>query len=171
MAEHHLVTPFTGPDLERLRAGDVVYVTGLVYSCRSAVRRRLDKALKAGADLPFDPRGAVVYTTDLPPDLAWDSPSWARPSPGSGPGAQTPGGAGCGGAELGTALPAVSFGVPRGADVQLGLHIRRSTEIAEESLGPDVLRELVVENFPVLVTNDCHGGGFRVSPSLETLLC
>ena len=150
MAEYHLISPLTGMDMERLRAGDVVYVTGPIYSGRGSAHRRVARAMEAGEPLPFDPRGAVLYTTDCPPGHPGVFPGRIEAVPGS--------------------LPAVSFGVPGEAGVLLGLRIRRSTDLASEALGPEVLRELMVESLPVLVLNDCHGGGVEPAHGLEASL-
>ena len=150
MAEYHLFSPLTGMDMERLRAGDVVYVTGPIYSGRGSAHRRVARAMEAGEPLPFDPRGAVLYTTDCPPDHPGVFPGRIGAVPGS--------------------PPAVSFGVPGEAGVLLGLRIRRSTDLASEALGPEVLRELMVESLPVLVLNDSHGGGLEPAHGLEASL-
>ena len=61
MAEQHLTTPMTDADVEKLHAGDVVYLTGIIYTGRDAAHKRLVEALDAGRELPFDPKGAVIY--------------------------------------------------------------------------------------------------------------
>lgn len=167
MAEYHLFSPLTGMDMEKLRAGDVVYVTGPIYSGRGSAHRRVARALEAGEPLPFDPRGAVLYTTDCPPDHPGVFPGRIGAVPGSPPGRE-PGGPDVRMAEVG--CPAVSFGVPGEAGVLLGLRIRRSTDLASEALGPEVLRELMVESLPVLVLNDCRGGGLEPAHGLEASL-
>ena len=67
---HHLQTPLTDAAIGALRAGDPVLVTGIVYVARDAAHRRLVAALEAGAPLPFDPRGQILF---------YMGPSPARP--------------------------------------------------------------------------------------------
>lgn len=49
MNEVHLTTPVADADLARLELGDVVYLTGIVYTAREGVYR---KVVEQGADLP-----------------------------------------------------------------------------------------------------------------------
>lgn len=58
---HRLRTPLSDSDVERLRVGDVVYVTGLVATARDEAHRRVLEALDAGEPLPVDLRGLVLY--------------------------------------------------------------------------------------------------------------
>ena len=49
MATYHLKTPLTQADVEQLKIGDVVYVTGDAFTCRSRLHRWV---LDEGHDLP-----------------------------------------------------------------------------------------------------------------------
>ena len=59
--EHHLTTPLSRQDVQALRCGDTVYLSGEVYTARDAAHKRLCALLDEGKPLPFDVRGAVVY--------------------------------------------------------------------------------------------------------------
>jgi fumarate hydratase subunit beta len=61
MAEYRLRTPLSEEDVRKLRVGDIVYLTGLVYTARDAAHRRIMEYLQAGKSLPFDLRGAAIY--------------------------------------------------------------------------------------------------------------
>ena len=65
---------------------------------------------------------------------------------------------------------AVYFGATGGAGALLGLRIKDAKVIAYDDLGPEAVRELTVENFPVLVINDCVGGDLYAVPDLEAAL-
>ncbi|MGB5050913.1 MAG: fumarate hydratase C-terminal domain-containing protein, partial [Caldilineaceae bacterium] len=45
-----------------------------------------------------------------------------------------------------------------GAAALLARHIRSSRVVAWPELGIEAIHELTVEDFPVIVINDCHGG-------------
>lgn len=53
MDEVHLTTPVGDADLARLKLGDVVYLTGVVYTAREGVYR---KVVEQGAELPVSVR-------------------------------------------------------------------------------------------------------------------
>ena len=53
-----LTTPIRDEDLESLRAGDVVYLTGTLVTCRDVAHRRL---IELGRELPVDLRGGAIF--------------------------------------------------------------------------------------------------------------
>ena len=183
MAEYHLTTPLNDADVEKLVAGDVVHLTGIIYTGRDAAHKRLVEALDAGQPLPFDPKGSVIY---------YVGPSPARPGYVIGAAGPTTSyrmdsfaprllaeglkgmiGKGMRAPEVKAAMAehkAVYFGATGGAGALLGLRIKDAKVIAYEDLGPEAVRELTVEDFPVLVINDCRGGDLYAVPELEAAL-
>jgi len=65
-----ITTPLTDETIEQLHAGDNVLITGTIYVGRDAAHKRMVAALDAGQELPFDPRGQIIY---------YMGPSPARP--------------------------------------------------------------------------------------------
>jgi len=61
MAEIKLKTPLTGKDVEKLKIGDKVLLTGVIYTGRDAAHKRLFDLIQAGKELPVDIRGQVIY--------------------------------------------------------------------------------------------------------------
>ncbi len=61
MAEYKLNTPLTDEDMEQLKAGDVVFLTGTIHSARDAAHKKLFELLDAGKDLPFELEGSAIY--------------------------------------------------------------------------------------------------------------
>ena len=53
-----LTTPIKDEDLESLNAGDVVYLTGTLITCRDVAHRRL---IEQGRDLPVDLKGGAIF--------------------------------------------------------------------------------------------------------------
>ena len=53
-----LTTPIKDEDLESLNAGDVVYLTGTLITCRDRAHRRL---IEQGRDLPVDLKGGAIF--------------------------------------------------------------------------------------------------------------
>ena len=57
----HLTTPLADTDLESLRAGDRVRLSGVLLTGRDAAHQRLIALLDTGQPLPIDVRGQVIY--------------------------------------------------------------------------------------------------------------
>ena len=53
-----LTTPVKDAELESLNAGDVVYLTGTLITCRDVAHRRL---IEQGRDLPVDLKGGAIF--------------------------------------------------------------------------------------------------------------
>jgi fumarate hydratase subunit beta len=183
MAEYHLNTPLSEADVVKLLAGDVVYLAGIIYTGRDAAHKRMVEALDAGQPLPFDPKGAVIYYVGPSPAKP------GRPIGAAGPttsyrmdsyaprlielGLKGMIGKGMRAPEVRASMEqhkAVYFGATGGAGALLGLRIKQAKVIAFDDLGPEAVRELVVEDFPVLVINDCMGGDLYAKPDLEAAL-
>ncbi|MGI6071406.1 MAG: fumarate hydratase C-terminal domain-containing protein [Lachnospiraceae bacterium] len=64
-----LNTPLTREDIDRLRAGDTVYVSGNIYCGRDAVLPRIVKAAEEGRleELCIELEGAVIFHTAVSP--------------------------------------------------------------------------------------------------------
>ncbi len=183
MAEHHLSTPLTDEDISKLQAGDVVFLSGVIYTARDAAHKRLVQALDAGQELPFDLKGAAIYyvgPTPAPP---------GRPIGAAGPttsyrmdtyaprlhglGLKASIGKGKRSDEVKKAMQehkAVYFGATGGAGALLSQRIKEAKVIAYEDLGPEAIRELVVEDFPLLVINDSFGNELYARPKLEEVI-
>lgn len=56
-----LTTPLDKEVLKTLRAGDIVYISGTIYTARDAAHARMMKMIANGEPLPFDPEGQVIY--------------------------------------------------------------------------------------------------------------
>lgn len=179
MAEHHLTTPLTDADVEKLKTGDVVFISGHIYTARDAAHKRLVEALDAGNPLPFDLKGALIYYVGPSP-----APP-GRPIGSAGPttsyrmdtyaprlhslGLKGSIGKGKRNDAVKAALAehkAVYLGATGGAGALLSQRITDAKVIAYEDLGPEAIRELTVKDFPLLVINDCHGGELYVKPNL-----
>jgi fumarate hydratase subunit beta len=166
-----LETPFDIHDIEPLRSGDVVRLYGVLYTARDAAHARMKDAIEMGEPLPFDPEGQVVYFT---------GPAPARPGSALGPAGPTTAsrmdpyspylierglrgmvGKGARSAEVQESMRehgCVYFGAVEGTAALLADRVKEAGVVAYEDLGPEAVRRLVVEEFPVVVINDLHGG-------------
>ena len=61
MAVYRLTSPADRGAVARLRIGDTVYVTGLIFTARDQAHRKIISILEAGGELPFPTRDMLVY--------------------------------------------------------------------------------------------------------------
>ena len=62
MEEKRIISaPFTDETIKSLHAGDMVYISGTIYTARDAAHKRLCEMLDAGEPMPFNFEGQAVY--------------------------------------------------------------------------------------------------------------
>ena len=179
MAEYALTAPLSDADARKLRAGDVVLLSGTIYTARDAAHKKLNDLLDQGAPLPFPLEGAVIYyvgPTPPPPGYAIGSagPTTSYRMDAFAPRLHSLGVK----ASIGKGVRApaviqslkdhgcVYFGATGGAGALLSTCIKEATVVAFPEMGPEALRQLRVENLPLLVINDSVGGELYVQPDL-----
>ena len=180
MAEYRLNAPLSEADAKMLRAGDVVLLSGKIYTSRDAGHKKMVDLLDAGKELPMPPQGAVIYyvgPTPPPPGHVIGSagPTTSYRMDSFAPrlydlGVKGTIGKGIRNAAVKDSMKkngAVYFGATGGAGALLSTCIKEAKVIAFEELGPEALRELKVENLPLLVINDSVGGELYVQPDLK----
>lgn len=172
MAESkRITTPLTDEVVESLRAGQRVLLTGVIYSARDAAHKRMVEALDKGEPLPVDLKGQVIYYVGPSPAKPGRPIGSAGPTTSGRMDPYTPRllavglkgmiGKGSRSEAVKEALKeykAVYFGATGGAAALLAQRIKAAQVIAYEDLGPEAIMRLEVEDFPVVVINDCHGG-------------
>jgi fumarate hydratase subunit beta len=166
-----LKTPLSAADVEALNTGDVVLLSGVLFTARDAAHARMKVAIKSGGPLPFDPGGQVVYFT---------GPAPARPGHALGPAGPTTAsrmdpyspllierglkgmvGKGLRSEAVLSSMRehgCVYFGAVEGTAALLADRVKEAEIVAYEDLGAEAVRRLVVEDFPVVVVNDLRGG-------------
>ncbi len=164
-------TPLGDADVESLKAGDRVRITGILYTARDAAHGRLFPLIEKGEKLPFDLRGQIIYYTGPSPARPGDVVGSIGPTTASRMDKFTPAllqlglkgtiGKGYRGQAVKDALrqhKGVYFGAIGGAGAVLSQFVKRLSIVAYEDLGTEAIRRLEVEGFPAIVVNDCHGG-------------
>jgi fumarate hydratase subunit beta len=170
MATYNLTTPLTEEDTRKLKAGDVVNLTGVIYTARDAAHKRLVELIEKGEELPFDLEGSVIYFVGPTPPKPGDPIGSAGPTTSYRMDSYSPTllkhgskgmiGKGKRSQEVKDACVkygGVYFGATGGAGALLGKRIKSAEVIAYPELGPEAIRRLEVENFPVTVINDTYG--------------
>ena len=167
----YITTPLTDADVESLKAGDRVRITGVLYTARDAAHARLLPLIETGQPLPIDVRGAIIYYTGPTPPQPGQVMGAIGPTTASRMDKFTPAllklglkatiGKGYRGQAVKDALKqfkGIYFGTVGGAGALLSRHIKKAEFVAYEDLGTEAIRRLEVEEFPAIVLNDCHGG-------------
>src|SRR5712692_11381126 len=78
-----VTTPLSDADVEQLKAGDRVRITGVLYTARDAAHGRLWPLIEAGQPLPIDVRGQIIYYTGPSPARPGDVVGSIGPTTGS----------------------------------------------------------------------------------------
>jgi fumarate hydratase subunit beta len=180
MAEYQLNTPLNDEEVAKLRAGDVVKLSGLIYSARDAAHKRIMDLIDKGEEPPFPLEGAVVYYVGPSPAPPGKPIGSAGPTTSYRMDAYAPRlhalglkasiGKGKRNDEVKQALKdhtAVYFGATGGAGALLSQRIEKCKIIAFEELGPEAVRAMKVKDFPLLVVNDSVGGELYAKPNLD----
>lgn len=167
---YKLTTPLDEQALRKLRAGDAVRINGVLIAARDAAHKRMVETLMAGAPLPVDLRGQIIY---------YVGPTPARPGlPIGAAGPTTAGrmdaytvplleaglkgmiGKGNRSDEVVAAMQkhgAVYFAAVGGAGALLATHIKNYEVMAYGDLGAEALARMEVVDFPAIVAIDSLG--------------
>ena len=170
-----LKAPLSDKNLEKLKIGDRVLISGIVYTGRDAAHKRLFDLVQAGKDLPFDIRGQVIYYVGPTPSKPGQVFGAAGPTTSYRMDAYSPSliakglkgmiGKGMRSEAVKEAMKkhkAVYFAATGGAGALLAKRVKKAEVVAYEDLGPEAIRRLEVEDFPVVVVNDIHGNDLYV---------
>ena len=153
-----------------LKAGDSVKLTGTIYTARDAAHKRMDEAIAAGQELPFDLAGNVIYYMGPSPAREGRPIGSAGPTTASRMDKYAPKlldfgltgmiGKGKRSDAVKDAMKrngAVYFAAIGGAGALLSKAIVASEVIAYDDLGTEAIRKLTVKDFPAIVVIDSTG--------------
>lgn len=165
-----LETPLTIEKMKNLKAGDMVILSGTIYTARDAAHKKMIEAVRNGEKLPFDIENSIIYYAgpcppkpkevigSVGPTTSYRMDDYTVPL-----------------LELGlkgmigkgkrnnvviegiNKHKAVYFAAIGGAGALISNCIKSAKIIAYEELGTEALRELKVQNFPVIVAIDFDG--------------
>jgi len=166
-----ITTPLDSQVIEKLKAGDRVSITGVIYTARDAAHKRLIEALDRGEELPLDLRGQTLYFMGPSPAKPGQVIGAAGPTTSGRMDSYSPRlmavglkgmiGKGSRSQEVKEAIKkhkAVYFAAIGGAGALIARTIKKAEVVAYEDLGAEAIMRLEVENFPATVVNDAHGG-------------
>jgi fumarate hydratase subunit beta len=163
-------TPLTDEVIATLHAGDMVLLSGEVYTARDVAHRRMYEALGKGEKLPIDLQGTVIFyaaPTPTPPGKIIGS---IGPTTSYRMDAFTPKllenglkgmiGKGNRSTEVVAAIQknkTIYFGAIGGIASLTAKCVTKAQIVAYEDLGPEAIRKLTIVDMPVIVINDIVG--------------
>ena len=162
--------PINKKTAENLKVGDYILLSGEMYVARDAAHKRLIELLDQNKKLPFDITDQTIYYMGPSPAREQRPIGSAGPTTASRMDKYAPDlldlglkgmiGKGKRSKAVIDAIVrngAVYFAAVGGAGAILSKCIKKSTVIAYDDLGTEAIRELEVENFPVVVVIDSEG--------------
>ena len=162
--------PFTDEKIKSLKAGDMLYISGTIYTARDAAHKRLCEMLDAGELMPFDFHGQAVYYAGPCPAKRGQPIGSVGPTTGGRMDAYSPTlireglrvmiGKGSRSKEVIEALKrytGIYFAAIGGAAALMAKAVKEAEVIAFDELGTEAIRKLRVEELPVIVAIDSEG--------------
>ena len=162
--------PFAEGVLDTLKAGDLISLSGTLYTGRDQTHRRLCDLLDKGESLPVDLAGQLLYYVGPSPAPPGHVIGAAGPTTSYRMDAYTPRllelgmkgtmGKGARSKEVRDAMKkhgAIYLAAFGGAGAYLSRCIKKSEVVAFPDAGPEALFKFTVEGFPAVVINDVHG--------------
>lgn len=163
--------PLIPQELCMLRAGDSVLLSGTIYTGRDAAHKRLCALIEAGESLPFDIKDQVIYYAgpcpakpnyaigSCGPTTSYRMDAYAATlcdlgligMIGKGPRSQNV-------VDAIIRNSGIYFAATGGAGALIATCVKSAEVIAFEDLGTEAIRRLTVENLPLIVAIDAHGG-------------
>lgn len=178
--DKRIKAPIDKETAKSLKAGDYVYLDGIIYTARDAAHKRMTEALERGESLPIEIEGNVIYYMGPSPAREGRPIGSAGPTTASRMDKYTPRlldlgmGAMIGKGKRSQAVidaiirnDSVYFAAVGGAGAILSKCIKASEVVAYDDLGTEAIRKLTVENFPVIVVIDSEGNNLYETAILQ----
>ncbi len=165
-----LETPFQDSLLKELNAGDMVYISGTIYSARDAAHKKMCELAAEGQPMPFEFKGTAVYYAGPCPAKPGEPIGSVGPTTSGRMDLYSPTliekglkvmiGKGLRSKEVTDSIVeqgGVYFAAIGGAAALMAKCVKSAKVIAFEELGTEAVRELEVEDLPVIVAIDSNG--------------
>ncbi|MBR5047297.1 MAG: Fe-S-containing hydro-lyase [Eubacterium sp.] len=174
--EKKIKVPFEDGQLEQLKAGDYVHLSGTIYTARDAAHKRMHESMQKGEELPISLDGNILYYLGPSPARDEQVIGSAGPTTSSRMDKYTPDmlaaglkgmvGKGKRSRDVIDAMKkhkAVYFAAVGGAGALLSKCIKEAEVVAYEDLGTEAIHRLTIEDLPVIVVIDCQGNNLYES--------
>ncbi len=167
MKKYNIELPFKQEDIKKVRAGDLLYLTGTVYTARDAAHKRLVENLE---NLPIDIENQVIYYVGPTPKFGDLPIGSAGPTTSARMDRFTPllmqhglkATIGKGDRDISVLNACVEnqglyLVTTGGVGALLSKCITKCDEIVYQDLGPESIKKLEITDFPVYVGYDVYG--------------
>lgn len=168
--DKYISAPVTEEQIKDLKSGDMVYITGTIYTARDAAHKRMSDTLDEGKELPISLENNIIYYLGPSPAREGKVIGSAGPTTSSRMDKYTPRllnlglkgmiGKGKRSKEVQDSIVnngSVYFAAIGGAGALLSKCIKKSEVIAYDDLGTEAIRRLEVDNLPAVVVIDSYG--------------
>ncbi|AIY79351.1 Fe-S-containing hydro-lyase [Clostridium botulinum] len=168
--EMKLHTPLTSEKILKLKAGDTVLLSGIIYSARDAAHKRLIELLDKDEKLPLSIDNEIIYYVGPSPAKPGSVIGSAGPTTSYRMDSYAPRlldlglkgmiGKGARNEEVIESIrknKAIYFGAIGGAAALIAKSIVKSEIIAYEDLGAEAIRKMEVKDMPLVVIIDSAG--------------
>src|SRR5664280_460177 len=176
VAPKKIKTPLTDEVITSLHAGDMVLLSGEIYTARDVAHRRLYDALTKGEVLPVDLPNAVLFYAAPTPTRPGKVIGSIGPTTSYRMDFFTPKlienglrgmiGKGMRSQEVIEAIKqhnAVYFGAIGGIAALMSQCVKKMELIAYEDLGPEAIRKLTIVDLSLVIINDSQGNDLYLS--------
>lgn len=175
-----ICSPFTKDKVKDLKAGDIVSITGTIYTARDAAHKRLCEASDRGEKLPIELKDNAIYFAGPAPAKPKEPIGSVGPTTSYRMDAYSPKTM-----ELGLSImigkgkrnkeviesmkknKAVYIGAIGGAGALLSNCVKKCEVVAYEDLGSEAIHKLYVEDFPGIVIIDSDGNNLYETEYLK----
>lgn len=170
MTEKYINLPISEQELTSLNAGDLVFLSGIVYTARDAAHKRIVQALENNQPIPFDLKDSTIYYTGPTPARPGEIIGAAGPTSSARMDDYTPfllekglkimigkGNRSQAVIDSMKKHKAVYLCAIGGAAALAKKYIKSAEVIAYEDLGTEAVRKLEISDFPLIVCIDSKG--------------
>ena len=170
MSVFHLDIDNLRQHIPQIKVGDEVFLSGKIYTARDAAHKRIKALIDEGSSLPFNLDGACIYYAGPTPTRPGMPIGSCGPTTSSRMDSFAPLlldmglcamiGKGQRSKEVTDAIvrnKGIYFCAIGGAGALAALCVKSLRVIAFEELGCESVKELIIEEFPVICGIDCNG--------------
>ena len=163
-------TPLAKEEIKKLKAGQQVLLSGIIYTARDQAHKRLVEAINENKKTPVDLKGQVIYYCGPAPTPKGKVIGSSGPTTSSRMDEFTPAllkkgvlamiGKGRRSRQVIQAIKkykAIYFLTYAGCGALLSKYVKKNEPVAYQDLGPEAIYKLEVRDFPLIVGIDTRG--------------
>ena len=163
-------TPLEKKEIKKLKAGERVILSGIIYTARDQAHKRLVEAINKNQKTPLDLKGRVIYYCGPAPTPRGKIIGSSGPTTSSRMDEFTPAllkkgvlamiGKGRRSRQVIQAIKkyqAIYFLTYAGCGALLSKYVKKNNPVAYKDLGPEAIYKLEVRDFPLIVGIDTKG--------------